>query len=301
MLRQANNNVKIEGILAENNLEYKTFNKDGKSVEAIAGTLTILVEQNIKDQVLPIQVPVYVFTNKYTKTGKINPSYDSMKTAKEEFKSIAMTGSKDDADRVRITNGSISENAFYNKAGVLVSSPRIRASFIQRVVSDFHPEATFSLEFMLSKMAEVTDKEGVPVEPKVVELTVIVPQYGGRVEEIKLMANNPSVINAVQNYWTPGESYAASGRVNFTSEKQVVEEQVDFGEPREVIRTKSVHELVVTGGSQMAMEGDFAFNLDEVRTAMAERSSRIEASKTKVTQKVIPTQNSSYKGLDLGF
>ena len=43
MLRQAANSIYIEGILAENDLNYTSFNKNGKTVEAIGGKITVKV------------------------------------------------------------------------------------------------------------------------------------------------------------------------------------------------------------------------------------------------------------------
>jgi hypothetical protein len=44
MLRQAENKVRIEGILSEINIDYKSFVKDGKTVEAIGGNIKVHTE-----------------------------------------------------------------------------------------------------------------------------------------------------------------------------------------------------------------------------------------------------------------
>jgi hypothetical protein len=41
MLRQAENKCRIEGILSEIELDYKSFVKDGKTVEAVGGNIKI--------------------------------------------------------------------------------------------------------------------------------------------------------------------------------------------------------------------------------------------------------------------
>ena len=74
MLRQAENTVKIEGILSEIDLQPKTFKRDGKDVEAIGGSITVKVTQKINDQEKELMIPVYMFAAKLTNAGKPNPA-----------------------------------------------------------------------------------------------------------------------------------------------------------------------------------------------------------------------------------
>ena len=46
MLREAENNVFVEGILSEIDLTERSFAKDGKNVDAISGTIKVLVEND---------------------------------------------------------------------------------------------------------------------------------------------------------------------------------------------------------------------------------------------------------------
>ena len=106
-MRQAANRVKIEGILAETDLKYGSFQKNGETVESIGGSIKVLVHQEINGVATALEVPVYMFSSKYTKTGKINPSYESIEKVMKEFVSIAAAGGESQADRVRITNADI--------------------------------------------------------------------------------------------------------------------------------------------------------------------------------------------------
>ena len=134
MLRQAENKVKIEGILSEIDLKYGSFVKNGEPTETVGGTIKVLVEQEINKVPTTLEIPVYMFSTKYTRAGKINPSYESIETIMKEFVSIAACGDKDKADRVRITSGQIKMNEFIGQNGTMVSSPRVHASFVSRVV-----------------------------------------------------------------------------------------------------------------------------------------------------------------------
>lgn len=299
MLREAQNRVKIEGILSEVDLKYSTFVKNGETVEAIGGTIKVLVEQEINGKYEVTEPTIHMFSSKYTKKGTVNPAYESIEKVMKEFVSIA-SSSKELADRIRITNAQIVSNDFYGQNGQIVSQPRIKASFVSRAIGDFEPQATFELEFMLSSMNRMVDNEGVELDPAKLCIEAIIPQYGAKVDVVKLYASNPNVVNAIESYWEPGNSYKASGRLNFSSSTQTVLEEVDFGEPIKKVKTVSVSELLVTGGTQAPLDEDFAFALDDIRTAMAERKARLEAQRDKGSQRTAPVKTQKGK-LDLGF
>lgn len=306
--RKAQNVVKIEGILSEIDLKPTAFTRGGEQVEAIGGSIKVLVKQEVNGEPVDLEIPVHMFSSKFTKNGKINPAYESIEKIKNEFVSIAACGSAVNADRVRINNGEIRMNEFIGQKG-LVSMPRVHSSFASRVIGDFNPEATFSLEFMVSSIAHATDAEGVELEPTKLNINVIVPQYtseGATTMNVDLMTLNavaPGVINAVENYWEVGKCYKASGRLNFSSRTEEVLEEVDFGEPQRTVRTINVNELIVTGGSQAPLEGDFAFDINDIKAGVAARKQRLEDMKSgKISKsKQTPPQNSTKGSIDLGF
>ena len=308
-MRQAENRVKIEGILAETDLKYGSFVKNGETVESIGGSIKVLVNQDINGVATTLEVPVYMFSSKYTKAGKVNPSYESIEKVMKEFVSIAAAGSAEQADKVRITNADIRMNEFVGQNGQIVSQPRVHASFVSRAVGDFKPEASFTLEFMVSSIARATDKDGVELDPAKLNVEVIVPQYTAptatapNVDLVSLVAVNPNVINAVESYWEAGSCYKASGRLNFSSRTEEVVEQVDFGEANTKVRTINVSEFIITGGSQAALEGDFAFDMDEIKAGMAARKARLDDVKNGKTaaNKKAPAPSTSKGKLDLGF
>ena len=307
MLHEAENKVKIEGLLSETDLKYGSFVKDGNTIETIGGTIKVLVEQVVNGIPLKLEIPVNLFSQKYKKDGDLNPSYESIQRVKEEFKSIASAGGREGADKIRITGAKIKMNEFFSKDGRFVSSPRITSSFVGKATGDFKPEASFTLTFAVSNIAPVVDKEGAEVEPKKLEVTAIVPGWQGKVEVVKLYATNPNVINAIEEYWEPDYTFKANGRLNFTSTTETYVEDVDFGEAIEKQRTRTVSELIITGGSQSALEDGNAFDIDELAQAMKARKARLEAQKAKDMNKVkgdmktpAPT-TSRLAGDDMGF
>lgn len=310
MFRQAENKVKIEGILAETDLKYGSYEKNNDTVESIGGTIKVLVDQEINGKPVSLEIPVHMFSNKYTKAGKINPSYESIEKIMKEFVSIAAVGSAAQADKVRITSASIRVNEFVGQNGQIVSTPRIHASFVSRVVGDFHPEATFSLEFMVGSLNRAVDSDGVEKDPAELDIKVYVPQYTPEgasymnVDTIPLKAISPTVIEAIENYWSAGECFKASGRLNFSSKTEEVLEEVDFGEPQKRVRTINVSEFIVTGGSQAPLDGDYAYDVDDIKNGVvAKREKVLKDKETKDHQKKTPApaDKVSKGALDLGF
>lgn len=303
MLREAENVVKIEGILAETDLKYGSFTKNGQVTESIGGSITVNVDEVIDGVPVTAQVPVHVFATKYTRSGTINPAYESAERVMKEFKSIAATGDIEQADKVRITRGYLRMNEYFSQqTGQLISFPRVHANFINKVTGEFRPCANFSMTFAVSNIQPVVDKQGIELDPKQLDVTVIVPYYGGKVDIMKLRAKNPNVVNAIEQYWETDQTFKANGRLEWFSKTEKVLEEVDFGEPIEKMRTVSSNDIVITGGSQVPLDEEFAFDSDELVAALRDRKARLEEQKNKPkTSRSAPTQTTKLAGEDLGF
>ena len=303
MLRQAENKVRIEGILSEINLKYGSFVKNGATVDNIGGNIKVMVHQTINGEDVSLEIPVYMFATKFTNAGKPNPAYESIEKVMTEYVSMASGAGEAGADKIRITNGNIRMNEYYNQQGQLVSFPRVNASFVTKATGEFRPEASWSLEFAVSSMDFVTDADGVEVEPKKLRIKVIVPQYGGKVDTMEFYATNPRVIDAITSYWENQKTYSAKGRLNFTSTTREIIEECDFGEPDVRIQTVSVSELIVTKGTQSAMEDDMEFKPADLAAALKEHKAYLETLKDKTSQKPhnTPAPTSSNQEFDLGF
>lgn len=279
-MRQAENKVFIEGILSEIDIVERTYTKDDVQNNALAGQIKVRVEQKINGVDKILEIPVHVFVNEMTKKGTKNPAYESIDTVRREFISIASGAGVEGADRIRISGASIQMNEYWADENRLSSYPRINASFVQRVKRDeFTPKAQFSTELVVSKMVNEVDKDG--VETGRLKVEGILPQYGGRVDVVPFIAENPNVVDAISQYWQPKDTVKVSGKLNFSSTVEIYTEEQGFGEPIEKKRTINVSELVITGGSQTPLEGDFAFNEEEIKNALAERKVRLENRKAK--------------------
>lgn len=303
MLESKENSVKIEGILSEIDLEAGSYMKDNKTVEKIGGSIKVRVNQMLNGVETELDIPVYMFANKLTNKGTPNPAYASIERVMNEYKSIAAVGI-DAADRVRITGANIRMNEYYGQGDKLNSYPRINASFVTKItdMSKFAPEATFSAIFAIGNMGYETDKDGVQI-PDRFKIRGIMPQYGGSVDVIDFFATSPNVIDAVSSYWEQGDTVKINGKLNFSSKTEETVVQVDFGEPRIERKTVSVSELIITGGSQTPLEGDFAFDMDEIQSALEARQARLAELKAKQKAKEKGALKSAPKKSmsDLGF
>lgn len=297
MLRQAENRVKIEGILNEIDLEVRALpKKDDTTTEGITGRIIVKVND--------LMIPVHLFAYKFTNAGKPNPAYESIVRIKNEYVSVAATGDENTADRIRITGASVRMNEYYSQDGRLIAFPRINASFVNKIrKEECKPEATCSLEFVVAQKKEEVDRNGEPTGRYMIN--AILPQYGGVVDVVPLYAESDGVINAISQYWNEGDTVKANCRLNFTTKIETTYEEVDFGEPIERTRTTSVSDIVIIGGSQTPLSDEFAFNNAEIQEALTQRKARLEANKersmSRVSQKATPSANPSAGFADLGF
>lgn len=305
MLRQAENKVKIEGTLAEIDIRPGSFNKNGQMMESIGGSIIVKVVQKISGVEKELSIPVHMFASKLTNRGTPNPAYESIKKIADEYVSIAASeNGEEGADRIRITSGNVRMNEYYSQDGRLISFPRINASFVTRInKADCKPEATYTAEFVVANKSEEVDRNDEPTGRY--RIDAILPQYGGRVDVIPMYAQSAGVIDAISTYWNIGDTVKANGRLDFSATTETTIEEVDFGEPIERTRTINRSDLIITGGSQEPLEGDFAFDSGEIQSALADRKNRLEAQKdrdmSKAASRKAPAKNVSNGFADLGF
>lgn len=306
MIKEAENKVTIEGLLSEVDLSYGSFIKKttGEKVNSIGGTIKVQVNQNIDGKPVMLEVPVHMFASETTNKGTKNPAYQNIEKIKNEMTSIAAAGGTQGADAIRIVGAKIVMNEFPNRMGEISSYPRINASFVNKIRQDeMKPEATFSITFVVGKKTPEVDKEG--VETGRYKITGVVPQFGGKVDVVEFITANPKVIEAINQYWSENDTVSAIGRLNFSSRTETVLKEVDFGEPQETVRTFSVSELVITGGSAAPLEEGQAYDIEEIKEALAERKARLEKAKEEAANSSSKTRNAPVadtKGrIDLGF
>ena len=306
MLRQAENKVKIEGILSEIDLKTGSFMKNGSKVDSIGGTIKVKVEQKIGDKEYTLEIPVHMFASKLTNAGKLNPAYESISRIMNEYTSIAAAGGEDGADRIRITSGQIQMNEYYSQNGQLISFPRINSSFVTKVKKEeFSPEATFVTDFYVASKEDEVDANDTATGR--IKIRGVLPQYGGRVDVVDFYGMPGAVKDSISKYWNEGDTVKAQGRLNFSSKTEKIVREVDFGEPQVDIRTINVSELIITGGNQTPVDGEFAFDPDEIEKGLVERRERLDSQKERDMERAknrgskAPAKGSVKDNLDVGF
>ena len=161
---------------------------------------------------------------------------------------------------------------------------------------------TFTTEFVVATKGEELKNDEPTGRHKI---DAIIPQYGGKVDVVPMYAQNANVIDAISTYWNVGDTVKANGRLDFSATTETTIEEVDFGEPIEKTRTINRSDLIITGGSQEPLEGDYAFDNAEIQSALADRKVRLEKQKDKdmsrTASKQTPPQTSSNGFADLGF
>ena len=303
-MRQAENRVRIEGIVSEIDINETSFTRNGQLKEAIGGKITIRVKQTISGEEKVLEVPVHCFAAKTTNKGTPNPAYESISKVAKEYTSIAACGSEEEADCIRVTSGDIRMNEYYSQTGNFVSFPRVNNSFFQKVRKDeLNPEATFSAQFVVTSKTEEVDQNGDLTGRYIV--TGALPQYGGLIDLIKFYCESDGVINAVSTYWEIGDTVQAHGKLNFSSKTETITESSDFGEAISRQRTISVSELIITGGSQEPLGDELGYSNEEIREGLVRRKARLEELKNKAMSKSsanrieTPKKNAGFD--DLGF
>ena len=277
MIKQADNKVSIEGILSEVDIKTGSSKKDGKPY--VMGEIKVKVAQDINGETKHNEIPINLFATQKTKKDTLNPAYEAIMNIKENYTSIAACGSEDQATRIRIDRGELGENAFYGSNGALVSTPRIRASFTTSIKKDECKEkAVFEAVIVIGSI-----KEEIRSDEPTGRLIVkgILPQYGGRVDVIDFIVASTEAINHIQTYWNEGDTVRIAGKVNFSSRTIHEEKEVGFGEPIVEDRTISVKELIITSGSQSALEDELAYDAEEIKKALKERQAILDEKKEK--------------------
>lgn len=277
MLNQAKNNVKIEGILSEVDIKEGSSKVDNKPY--IMGEIKIRVSQEINGVDKDIEIPVNLFATKNKKAGGINPAYEAIKKIQDEYTSIAACGDESKASRVRIDRGEIGENAFWGNDGRLVSIPRVRTSFMTRIKADeCNSKATFENTIVIGKISDEI-KNDEPTGRLIVKGILV--QYGEKADVIDYIVASEEAINHIRTYWNEGDTVTVAGKINFSSKTIREEKQVGFGEPIIEEKTISVKELIILSGSASALEGDLAYDAEEIGKALKDRMSRLEEAKNK--------------------
>jgi hypothetical protein len=265
-LREAVNNVFIEGTLLEvRHNEWKS--KQGLNIE-----LDIEVAEN--------EVHTITGMTKYKKNdGSDNAIAKGYQTIIDEYLSIAKHG-RDNADKVRVTQGRIGVNEYYGQDGMLRSFPQLSTNFVNRLNAgdDFNPRAEFEVEvFVKSVVPEIKNDD----ETGRVKVNAIIPVFGGKVIPFEFTVGEEGAEFVSDNYEVGCTTKVFGDIVNF---KEVTETEVAvaFGKPQKKVTTKTIREYLITSGSDPYEEEDVkSYKVPDIQQAMVERETYLAELKNK--------------------
>lgn len=281
ILREAVNRFDVEGILAEKNLEVKTF----ANGEAIVGDLVIKTGDTSF-------IKLKVFANRLTKAGVESKTFTALTTVNNEYKSIAETGNEETADKVSAF-GKISEGKpFLNQQGEVITSRANQLSFISRVtdINKYNPRATWQGEvFVQGYRSEMKKEDDELVETGRKLMKVVVPTYGGKVFPMELVLmdidNNGCIEFFEENVKRNSTVKVYCDLVNSTEKIVQGATSGGFGKKTPQVITNVINEKVVVGADdaypayEEGEESQKAYDPQLITQALAIREQAIEEAK----------------------
>lgn len=286
-LRQAENNVYVEGILSDKNL--KEDYKD--NIPYISGSVTIKTSD-----VNFVRFNVNVSSLK--KDGTQNGFYSGIKTVMNDFKSIAEVG-EEQADRVRVDSDDGINPYFSVKSNKTVLN--FKSNVFKRISADeCDPQALFNVEIYIKNIVAEMDKNGMPTNRTLIYGWL--PTYNG-IEEITLVADQ-DIGNALQSSYMPGQTVKFLGDIVNNRIEKTVEIPVAIGKPRIEKKVEYKNDMLVTGVTPPYEEGVTPFppySKDAIDKAIQERSNKIAEKQAKENGTSPIKPSGASRGRTLGF
>ena len=264
---QATNKINIIGKLLDT-----TFNKGTTKAGAPyeRATATVRVTQTYGGQEETSEVPLSLFATQFTNKGAANPAFKSIQDLKE-LKTVQNVGF-DEADTVRFSGATISENNFVSKSGQLINGWQIRASFINKAsATDI---ASFNLDIFIMDIHPEEDRDGEPTGRLIVKGGLV--QYGGKLDVLEFIVEGPDKVEYVERNQNIHDTVNVRGRIRVTSIEEKPHASSSWGEDVPDETTRMVRELIITTGDDTPKEEDFAYDPTEIKKAFNVRKAEIE-------------------------
>ena len=295
-LREAFNRFDVEGILAEKNLEVKDIN--GK--EVIVGELVV--------KTAPTSfIKLKTFASRLTKDGQESKTFKALKTIMDEYKSIAMTGNEDEADKVSAFGKIVEGKPFKNQQGEVIVTTSNQLSFISRVtdMTKYSPKAKWQGEVFVQGYQTEMKKVGEDFEETDRKImNVVVPMYGGKVFPMKLILmdidDNGCIEFFEENVQRNATVKVYCDLVNTTEKIVQGSTSGGFGKKDPQVFTRTINERVVVGADDAypeyedGEESQKAYNPQLITQALATRDEAIEEAKNEAPS--APAPKTSFGG-----
>ena len=304
-LKALKNEVNVIGRVKEVNLEEGTT-RDGK--ENIKGNVIVLVEENVNGEVRSHDIRVRVYSNKFKRDGNINGLYTGYETVMNEYKSIADTGNKHEADLVHV-QGSLELNEFIGQDGSKHSNNQVNAKFFNRITTDDvkkrkGPKATVTLEAVVESIKDSLDSEGLPSGDK--ELSGFNVDFFGSLRDnsrpiVPFKAVVPeSLADAFDGLYDVGDTGKFTLKINNYAEEasaEEVEEVSGFGNTEELkdVKRNFVNNLEVIGGTEAYNNGR-EYDEEQIKEAKEWRQKALDKLEEGFVPSSTPSDNAFGEG-----
>ena len=304
-LKALKNEVNVIGRVKEVNLEEGTT-REGK--ENIKGNVIVLVEENVNGEVRSHDIRVRVYSNKFKRDGNINGLFSGYETVMNEYKSIADTGNKHEADLVHV-QGSLELNEFIGQDGSKHSNNQVNAKFFNRITTDDvkkrkGPKATVTLEAVVESIKDSLDSEGLPSGDK--ELSGFNVDFFGSLRDnsrpiVPFKAVVPeSLADAFDGLYDVGDTGKFTLKINNYAEEasaEEVEEVSGFGNTEELkdVKRNFVNNLEVIGGTEAYNNGR-EYDEEQIKEAKEWRQKAIDALEGSYVPTETPSNNAFGQG-----
>ena len=270
MMTQAINKVTIVGKLLDATFA-KGNTKDGKPYER--ANITVRVTQKNGNRTETSDIPASAFATQFTSKGAPNPAYESLQRLKD-LKTAQNVGI-DNADYIRLAGnavGNLRENAFVSKSGQLVTGWQINFSFFNTGKAE--ETATFWNELFIMDMKEEVDREGDTTGRLIIKGGIV--QYGGNLDVMEFVVEEPSCVNFLTNNLEVNQTMILGGRIRYTTVEEVSASSGSWGEEVAASNTKTVRELVISGGDEGPKDEEFSYDPVEVKKAFNVRKAKMD-------------------------
>lgn len=288
---QAQNKINIVGKLLDVTYGEGKMS-DGRDYHR--ASLTVRVTQTFGGHEEISEVPVSIFAAHYTSTGKLNPGWKSIEDL-HSFKSVQDVG-MDNADKIRITGCTISENNFVSRNGQLIGGWQIRGSFINGATTE--DVASFINDIFIMDMHEELDRNDEPTGRLVIKGGLV--QYGGKLDVLEYIVEQPEAVEYISTHWNVNDTVTVRGRIRVTSvEEKPSGAESSWGEDIPEATTRYVRELIITKGDDEGKEEEFAYDPTEIKKGFNVRKANIEQmqadAKNGATKKAAPATQTASK------
>jgi len=267
--------------------------EDGRHYER--ATFTVRVNQTYNNKQEISEIPVSIFATQYTRDNRPNPAYENLQRLKS-MKTVQGYGEAE-ADVVRLSGASISENNFVAKSGNLINGWQIRSSFINNG-NKAQDIASFNIDIFIMDMHPETDNDGEETGRLIVKGAIV--QYNNVVDVLEFVVEGADRVEYIERNWNINDTVNIGGRIRVTSQETTRPASTSsWGEELPETTTRMVRELVITRGSDEPFEEDFAYDPAEIKKGFNVRKAKIEQmqmdAKNRSTQKAAPAQTTPSK------